>query len=227
MFGIRLYAGQVASTISMISRVSRGCWEGPKCQARRSAAVSSVSPTSTSPDDTVAHTVLCQMCSRERGPAVRRLRTNLRTCCSLALPSCKRCLRVAFSKLPYESITPKYLNDVTLGKPSWDFACPSPHLLTLSVGRGAPISNQHGKRGKMKLLDTKTGLEGQGSKVSSEQHGKRGKRGKMKLLDTKTGLEIGARKSTTWKGWKRTFCSLWGGCSSSPLCGSYRPRFKT
>ena len=41
----------------------------------------------------------------------------------------------------------------------------------------------------MKLLDTKTGLEGQGSKVNSEQHGKPGKRGKMKLLDTKTGLE--------------------------------------
>ena len=98
------------------------------CQARRSAAVSAVSPTSTSPDETVAHTVLCQMCSRERGPAVRRLCTNLRTCCSLALPSCKRCLRVAFSKLPYESITPKYLNDVTLGKPSWDFACPSRHI---------------------------------------------------------------------------------------------------
>ena len=98
-------------------------------------------------------------------------------------------------------------------------------------GQGSKVSSeQHGKRGKrgkMKLLDTKTGLEGQGSKVNSEQHGKRGKRGKMKLLDIKIGLEIGARKSTTWKGWKRTFCSLWGGCSSSPLCGSHRPRFKT
>ena len=41
----------------------------------------------------------------------------------------------------------------------------------------------------MKLLDTKSGLEGQGSKVNSEQLGKRGKRGNMKLLDTKTGLE--------------------------------------
>ena len=41
----------------------------------------------------------------------------------------------------------------------------------------------------MELLDTKSGLEGQGSKVNSEPHGKRGKCGKMKLLDIKTGLE--------------------------------------
>ena len=52
----------------------------------------------------------------------------------------------------------------------------------------------------MKLLDTKSGLEGQGSKVNSEQLGKRGKRGKMKLLGIKIGLVIRARKSTTWKG---------------------------
>ena len=50
-------------------------------------------------------------------------------------------------------------------------------------------SEQHGKRGKMELLDTKTGLEEQGSKVNSEQHGKRGKRGKMELLDTKNRPE--------------------------------------
>ena len=77
------------------------------------------------------------------------------------------------------------------------------------------------------LLDTKTGLEGQGSKVKSEQHGKPGKRGKMKLLDIKIGLVIRACKSTTWKGWKRTFRSLWGGCSSSPLCISYEASFET
>ena len=53
---------------------------------------------------------------------------------------------------------------------------------------GGPQS-QHGKRGKMELLDTQSGLEGQGSKANSEQHGKGGKRGKMELLDTKSGLE--------------------------------------
>ena len=48
---------------------------------------------------------------------------------------------------------------------------------------GGPKS-QHGKRGKMKLLVTETGLDEQGSKVNSEQPGKRGKCGKIELLDT-------------------------------------------
>ena len=69
----------------------------------------------------------------------------------------------------------------------------------------------------MELLDTKTGLEGQGSKVNSEQHGKRGKRGKMELLDVKIGLEIRARKSTTWKGWKS-----WIWSTRKPLLPSFR-----
>ena len=38
----------------------------------------------------------------------------------------------------------------------------------------------------MELLDTKTGLEEQGPKVNPEQHGKRGK---MELLDTKNRPE--------------------------------------
>ena len=71
-------------------------------------------------------------------------------------------------------------------------------------GQGSKVkSEQHGKRGKhgkLKLLDFKIGLEGQGSKVKSEQHGKRGK---LKLLDTKTGLVERGPKPTTWKGWKK------------------------
>ena len=88
-------------------------------------------------------------------------------------------------------------------------------------GQGSKVnSEQHGKRGKMELLDTKTGLEGQGSKVNSEQHGKRGKRGKMELLDVKIGLEIRARKSTTWKGWKS-----WIWSTRKPLLPSFPCRW--
>ena len=88
-------------------------------------------------------------------------------------------------------------------------------------GQGSKVnSEQHGKRGKTELLDTKTGLEGQGSKVNSEQHGKRGKRGKMELLDVKIGLEIRARKSTTWKGW-----NSWIWSTRKPLLPSFPCRW--
>ena len=88
-------------------------------------------------------------------------------------------------------------------------------------GQGSKVnSEQHGKRGKVELVHTKTGLEGQGSKVNSEQHGKRGKRGKMELLDVKIGLEIRARKSTTWKGWKS-----WIWSTRKPLLPSFPCRW--
>ena len=73
-------------------------------------------------------------------------------------------------------------------------------------GQGSKVnSEQHGKRGKMELLDTKTGLEGQGSKVNSEQHGKRGKRSSWTSI---SGSRSGRAKAQHGKGGKAGYGAL-------------------